>query len=54
MQPTTSIDSIVFTSQARDWFNKHDLMPSVWNLDQTEVDRILSTGVALTIFNIPS
>lgn len=49
-----SIDSIVFTGQARDWLHKHNLMPATWNLDQPEIERISTAGLALTIFNSPA
>jgi hypothetical protein len=49
-----SIDSIVFTAQAKTWLCKHEIMPSTWNLHHDEYDRILSAGLALTIFNTPA
>jgi hypothetical protein len=48
------INSIVFTGQARAWLHKHNLMPATWNLDQTEIERISTAGLALTIFNSPA
>ena len=48
------IDSIVFTGQAKAWLHKYDLMPSTWNLDQTESTRISTAGLALTIFSSPA
>ena len=51
---TISIDEIVFTPSAKQWFIKHNLMPSTWGLDSDEVQRITNSGIALTIFNSPA
>jgi len=52
--PLSSIDDIVFTTEAKKWHAKHDLMPSAWRLDETELTRIRNSGVAISTFNSPA
>jgi len=53
-QTLMSIDHIIFTPSSRRWFTQHNLMPSSWGLNETEVQRIKNSGIAITIFNSPA